>query len=415
MNKDIRKLNVAILSDSPMLTTGYSDQAKHLGNILVDRGHDVKYYAHTYTGQNIEPPLKFEDGRELNFKIIGQGREQYFMDLLPLYLKKDKIDVLVILLDTFMMYNDKFLNMDLSPAKTMFWFPSDGGSGLPLNCEQVLKKVDVPIAMAQYGQKQCKILYNMDVEHIPHFVETDNYKATTDEEKLQLKREWGLENKFVIGVVARNQGRKFLDRTVKMMALYAKKNPDAMLLLHLDPDDHAQVFPITDLIRRYGIENRVLFTGTKYYKGFDYRDMYKIYNLMDVFLLTTSGEGFGIPLIEAQACKVPVLATDYTTTRELVTQHNAGLGIKLVGTEEEENPDVHGLEILEGTITGSWMVERGICSIKDGVEKLDWLFNHPEERKQMGINGRLNVLENYSYDKHQHVWTDLIERLGNEY
>lgn len=410
----MRKLNIAILSDSPMLTTGYSDQSKYLANLLVEKGHNVKYYAHTYTGQNIKPPLIFEDGRQLNFDIIGQGRENYFLDLLPIYLKQHNIDVLIILLDTFMLY-PKLLDMDLSPAKTIFWFPSDGGSGLPLNCEQVLKKVNIPVAMAQAGQKQCKVLYDMDVEHIPHFIDTDNYTPYTKEEKLKLKREWGLEDKFVIGVVARNQGRKFLDRTIKIMTLYSKKNPDAMLLLHLDPDDHAQVFPIKDLIKRYGIENRVLFTGTKYFKGFDFKDMNKIYNLMDVFLLTTSGEGFGIPLIEAQACKVPVLATDYTTTRELVIDRNSGLGIDLVGTSEDENPGVHCNEILEGTITGSWMVERGICSIKDGVKKLDYMYNNPDEMKQMGINGRLNVLENYSLEKHKKIWCDLIEGLADEY
>ncbi len=39
---------------------------------------------------------------------------------------------------------------------------------------------------------------------------------------------------------------------------------------------------------------------------------------MDIFLLTTSGEGFGIPTIEALACEVPCVITDFTTTYELL-------------------------------------------------------------------------------------------------
>ena len=134
-----------------------------------------------------------------------------------------------------------------------------------------------------------------------------------------------------------------------------------------------------------------------------------------VFLLTTSGEGFGIPILEAQACKVPVLATNYTTTKELVIDSNAGIGINLVGTTEDENPAVHGTEIIDGTITGSWAVERGICSIKDGVEKLDYLYKNPNKRKEFGRNGRLNVLENYADNKIGKQWIELVEKLGGEY
>jgi len=409
-----RKLNIAILSDSPMLCTGYADQNKYLGNALVEAGHNVILFAHTYLGQNLEPPIKFEDGRQLNFKIIGQAREQYFKDVLSNYIKENKIDVLIILLDTFMLY-PWLLEVDLSPAKSVFWFPSDGGAGIPLGCEAILKKVDCPVAMAKFGQIQCKKLYNLDVKHIPHFIDVSNYICMSKEEKENCKAQFGLKGRDVIGVVARNQGRKMLDRTIKMMALYAKINPNAMLLLHLDPEDAAQVFPIKSLIQRYGIENRVVFTGTRYYKGFNFKDMKNVYNAMDIFLLTTSGEGFGIPLIEAQACGVPVLATNYTTTKELVLDKESGLGIDLVGTDPDENPDAHCNEIIEGSLTGSWAVERGICSIKDGVKKLEYMFSNPDKLEMWSKNGQLNVLKNYNLDTKKLDWIKLVEDLGNEY
>jgi glycosyltransferase involved in cell wall biosynthesis len=39
---------------------------------------------------------------------------------------------------------------------------------------------------------------------------------------------------------------------------------------------------------------------------------------MDVMLLVTMGEGFGIPLVEAQACGCPVITGDWTANAELV-------------------------------------------------------------------------------------------------
>jgi glycosyltransferase involved in cell wall biosynthesis len=409
-----RKLNVGILSDSPFITTGYRNQSVLLGNMLVDEGHNVYYFAHAYSGQPVMPGVIFEDGRKLNFTIIGQGREPYFKDLLEQYVKVYKIDVLIILLDTFMLY-PWLLQMDLSPAKTIFWFPSDGGGGMPLGCENILKKVNVPIAMAKFGQKQVKKCHGIDTKYIPHSINPKQFYPLPKEEILQLKAQWGLQDKFVIGVVARNQGRKMLDRTIKIMAMYAKINPNAVLLLHLDPEDPAQPFPLGVLIQRYGIQNRVVFTGMKWSKGFNDADMNKIYNVMDCFLLSTSGEGFGIPLIEAMACEIPVLATDYTTTRELVIDNNAGLGIKLAGVEDEENPNVHCDELLDGTLTGSWVVERGMCSIKDGANKLDYLFKNPDKRKEFGKNGRVAVLRDYIEEVTKKEWLKIIEELGGSY
>ena len=46
--------------------------------------------------------------------------------------------------------------------------------------------------------------------------------------------------------------------------------------------------------------------------------MAHLYNCMDVFVLPTAGEGFGIPTIEAMSCGVPICVTNYTTGYELI-------------------------------------------------------------------------------------------------
>jgi len=306
------------------------------------------------------------------------------------------------------------MELDLSPSKVIFYFPSDGGSGMPIDCERILRFVHCPVAMAMFGQKQVKDMYGLDTKYIPHAVDIKNYYSMSDIEKNELKQRWGLQGRYVVGCVARNQGRKMMDRVIKTFALYYKYDTQAVLLLHTDPYDNAQVFPLLSLIHRYGIANRVMFTGTKFFNGFTYKQMNEIYNLMDVFLLTTSGEGFGVPIIEAMACKIPVVCTDYTTTRELVVRNKAGLAIKLVGTEDNENPDVHCNEILDGTITGSWSVERGIPSIKDACEKLKQLKDNPELRKEMGMNGRQAVMKEYNWDVVGKQWIDLIKFLGEK-
>jgi len=43
-----------------------------------------------------------------------------------------------------------------------------------------------------------------------------------------------------------------------------------------------------------------------------------IYQAADVYLGASMAEGFGLPIIEAQACGVPVVVTDYASMPELV-------------------------------------------------------------------------------------------------
>lgn len=287
---------------------------------------------------------------------------------------------------------------------------------MPRGCSAILKKVDLPIAMSRFAQKQVKDYYGMETPYIPLCTEPKRFYRLPDMDREMLRRKWGVHDKFVVGVVARNQPRKMLDRQFKMFYHLKDKIPNAVLFLHMDPMDPAgQVFNMFELIQQYGLENRVIFTGMKAHSGFDWNQMNEVYNVMDCFYLSTSGEGFGIPLVESMACEVPVVCTDYTTTPELVTAHKSGFGAKLVGTEELDmfNMDMkeYDLKSMNGTLMGSWQVERGLVDVKDSAEKIYQIYSNPEMAKQMGKNGRKAVLENYDFEKH---FGPVIEQMMQE-
>ncbi len=356
-----------------------------------------------YMGSDIEN-LKLKGGEEFNFKMYGHSTANpYFNQTMSKIIKECKADRFLILLDTFMLYQSNFLNIDTSPAKTFFWYPSDGGGGLPKACESVLQKIDVPVAMAEFGQKQVKDYHNLDVAHIPHGIDSKSFYRLEDSERNELRKKNGFTDKFVIGVVARNQPRKHMDRTIKTMSLVAKEIPNAVLYLHLDPQDPAQqMYSIPELVKKYKIENRVVYSGMSAHSGFPQSEMNNVYNLMDVFFLTTSGEGFGIPIIEAMACEVPVICTDYTTTQELIKNNKSGLGINLSGVETMDLFAHDSKEYDElcfpGTSMGNWEVERGICDINHACSQIKFLYDYPEVRKTMGANGRSSVMSKYDFE-----------------
>jgi glycosyltransferase involved in cell wall biosynthesis len=384
-------MKILWLSDSPLTVTGYATISWNICNRLVEQGHEVFYIGHNYLGQPLRPGTKLNDGTELKFTILGGSPKPYAQDLLMPYIKKYKPDVFGVLLDTFMMF-PWFLNLDFSPARTIFYYPSDGGGGLPLWCESILKKVNCAVAMAKFGQKQVKELYDIDTKYIPHALDTKIYYPLSKEEKEQIKTKWGLQDKFVIGSVFRNQGRKMPDRLIKSFAIFAKTHPDAILFLHTDPYDIAAPIDLIQLIHRYKLENRVIFSGMKFFDGFDYKQMNEIYNLMDVFFLSTSGEGFGIPIIEAMACGIPCVVTDYTTTYELLVENGiCGIPAK-ISTE----------------LTGSCNVERAIMNDEEAAKSLDILYQNKDLRMDMGKIGIEKVNKFYNWKNVGEQWNELI-------
>ena len=198
------------------------------------------------------------------------------------------------------------------------------------------------------------------------------------------------------------------------MRLIADKVPSAVLFLHLDPSDPANpMFSIPELVKKYNLENRVVYSGMTASSGFPQSEMNNVYNSMDCFLLTTSGEGFGVPIIEAMSCGVPVVATDYTTTPELVKKTGAGLGINLSGVETLDlfahNSKDYDKAVLNGTMTGSWEVERGMCDIEHGAKQVAWLHDNPLARQVMSDNGRAVVLKKYDFDIVAKQWEEAIK------
>lgn len=401
-------VKISILSDSPFFPTGYSNQAKLLARYLKDKGHEIQFMANGFTGATIKN-AELMDGTKFDYTIIGQEKQPYFADVMSPMIKKHESDFFLILLDTFMLHggNGWFLNIDTSPAQTAFWFPSDGGGGMPVKCESILRKTDHPVAMAKFGQKQVKDYYNIDTKFIPHGTEPEKFYRLPDEERNQLRASKGLHDKFVIGVVARNQSRKMLDRTIKtlfsMMNKVKTQIPNAVLYLHMDQNDPAKAVPLDSLIKRYNLENRVIYTGVSALKGFDWSEMNNVYNVMDCMFLSTSGEGFGIPMIEAMSCEVPVVATSYTTTHELVEHPKSGFGVKLVGCDQLDFFKMHAKDydnaLINGTFTGGWEVERGLIDVDHAAEQIHKLWSNPKLCREMGENGRKEVLEKYDFEK----------------
>ena len=122
--------------------------------------------------------------------------------------------------------------------------------------------------------------------------------------------------------------------------------------------------------------------------------MADLYRAFDFLSLTSMGEGFGIPLIEAQACGTPVVTSDNTAMTELCFSG------RLV---TEQYPF--------WTPLGAWAMIPDYRAVADAYEQMYDDLHDPERELQLTQAARLGALD-YAWDTVvSQFWQPLLERV----
>ena len=112
--------------------------------------------------------------------------------------------------------------------------------------------------------------------------------------RAEVRKELGLEGKFVIGHVGRFCYQKNQEFLIDVIEEVYKKNPNAVLMLVGDGPDREK---IEKKVRQQNLEGCVLFLGSR-------NDTDRLYQAMDVFVFPSRYEGLGMAAVEAQFCGV---------------------------------------------------------------------------------------------------------------
>ena len=137
-----------------------------------------------------------------------------------------------------------------------------------------------------------------------------NVKAFTFNEYIreEVRKELNIEKKFVIGHVGRFVYQKDHDFLIRVFSKVYEKNKDAYLLLVGDYiDEDIFYYRAKEKVEQLGLSNAVLFLGMR-------KDVNKIMQAMDCFVLPSRFEGLAVVGIEAQASGLPCFFSDSITT-----------------------------------------------------------------------------------------------------
>lgn len=306
------------LSNSPWTPYGYGVQTALFTTRLVTAGHPVAVIS-TYGHQ----------GSAINWngvQVFGTSFHPYGMDIMHGHSKTFHADALITLLDTQVMEVEGLQGTPWVP-----WFPVDHVTIPPAIFEK-LKHSTARIAMSRHAVGEMDKA-GMDCHYIPCGVDTQVYKPLP----MQAAREMMQfpADKFIVGMVAANKGapsRKAFQAQIAAFAALQKKHGDCLLYLHTldgarggwDAEDLLGYCAAMGLTVAHafgenaGKEYDVLFADQYGIAlGYTPEMMANLYSAFDVHTLVTMGEGFGIPLIEAQACGCPVITGSWTSMPEL--------------------------------------------------------------------------------------------------
>jgi glycosyltransferase involved in cell wall biosynthesis len=269
-------------------------------------GHDVIISSpHSFAGS----PLDWK-----GFRIIPAANDAMGNDIITANYHYYQADLLLTLCDTFKLLPSA---RALAGINVAHWAPVDCS---PMGKHDIAVFRDgqgIPIAMTRFGEEMMRD-EGLDPFYIPHAVDTEVFKPGMREE-VRASLGFG-EDVFIIGICAMNRDpvRKGLVEQVTAFRAFWEDHPESRLMMHTSPVSDA--LNLEALAMSLGFPRGIVMFPDRYSLStgiISSEAMRAWYNGLDVLSACSYGEGFCLPVLEAQSCGIPVVTTDFSGCGEM--------------------------------------------------------------------------------------------------
>ncbi len=410
-------MRILLMTNSAIGRWGYSIVGSKVADALQEAGHQVMYLGM----QTLSPPQKLDNG------IVTLGIRYHYLaqDVLKDYLWTYNINLLITLFDVWL--PDACYITELCKQQRVTWLAHATIFTDPISpyLRTNLSMSNAIIAPSKYNLDALNAAgLGTQTNYIPHGIDLDTFKPMGEKVRQRWREKLGIpQDAFVaLSVMRNNHPGKNYPALFKAWKIATKESREfrenAKLLILADPIE-PKGLRLDYLRKMYEIEDSAMFIWAKpstdlatiepTYEndnagmlhnanmGFDSEAMAHLYNVADVHVMSSAGESFSLPTIEAQACGVPCIATNFSTGVELIGEPKAGL-----------LANVAAMTTHPAVLTD--MAEVNPISL---AEKMLFMFKEPEKRKVFATNALKNA-KKYDIKKILPQWVELVNQLEEE-
>ena len=223
----------------------------------------------------------------------------------------------------------------------------------------VLRNIDLLLPVSHHMKKlACNYSKKIKcIEVLPNAVDTEKFKPLSEVEFSFS----GIDPKYKkILTIRRLVPEKRVGLLIKSFHKLLKYFTNLQLIIAGDGPERENLIKLT---KKLNISNKVLFLGF-----ISHDKLNSLYNIADVYILTSEQEGLSLSLLEALATTVPVISTNIVGNPEVIIHKETGL-----------------------------LFEPG--NVDQLVNNLKYVLDNPDKAKIMGNNARKYIISNYSTQK----------------
>ena len=127
-----------------------------------------------------------------------------------------------------------------------------------------------------------------------------------------------------------------------------------------------------------------------------------LYTACDCLVLPYRGEGYGLPVVEAMACGLPVMVTAGGATDDFVRDE---FGFRIPAQKQFFGSEISGMKLVKP----GWLLEPDAAAL---AERMKWFATHPDEARQCGKLASEHARQFCSWNNAAEIALKRIEELA---
>tara|TARA_R100000008_G_scaffold1988_1_gene1646 strand:- start:8571 stop:9821 length:1251 start_codon:yes stop_codon:yes gene_type:complete len=395
------KIKIFTLSDHPLSPSGVGTQTKYIIEGMLRTG---KYQFVSFGGAIKHPdykPQKTEEYMEdwIIWPVDGYGNP----DMVRAMIHQQKPDILWFMTDPrFYPWLWEIENEVRAQIPMVYYHVWDNYPYPFFNRQWYLSNDHIACISKLTHDIIQTVVPEVESSYIPHAVDGNIFKPADKSLIQKIRKEKGMEGKFVCLFNSRNARRKQTGTLIWWFKefLDVVGHDKATLIMHTDTKDQNGQ-DLDAIIHELGLVNgEVLFSRNK----IDAPDLALMYNMADLTINISDAEGFGLSTLESLSCGTPILVNMTGGLQDQVTDGENWFGIGLKPTSQA----------IIGSQDVPYIYEDRL-SKEDFINALVELYEMGDEkRSELGAAGQNWAQTRFNFDTFVETWDKLFTKIYDE-